>query len=102
MEPIDPKKTIVLDLFNSPEDARIKMIGDHAMVNGRARFVVDVRDVERDGRTQHGPEGAKGDRYLRKLLAVYPRLRLTGRVKGPVDSVETIEVTVTHTPLHSN
>jgi len=71
------------DLADLPEDQRIESIGAIAMRGATVGFVVDVE----------GADGfAKADRYITKLLAKYPSLKVLAKVKGPTKEMITVKV----------
>lgn len=69
------------DLANIPEDQRIEFIGEAAMAGNATAFCVD-------------DEPGKPERYIEKLLAKYPKIRITDQFKGPVAGVVTVKLIV--------
>jgi hypothetical protein len=69
-----------VDLHSLDEDDRIDMIGhraiDHKDVVG---FVVD-------------DDGEKADRYIAKLMAKFPQIRVIARGKGPTEGAYFVKV----------
>ena len=66
------------------EDRRIAVIGDAMMDLPAGRMVAFVTEAE-------PPE--KVDRYVEKLLARFPELRVVDRFKGPTAGVVTVRIT---------
>ena len=66
------------------EDRRIARIGEAMMALPAGRMVAFITDDE-------PPE--KVDRYVEKLLARYPELRVVDRFKGPAPGVVTVRIT---------
>lgn len=71
------------DLADRDEDSRIKVIGDLAMTGKVVAFVVDVKGED-------GFENA--DRYVKKLMAKYPKLHLHFKGIGPTPEMVTVKV----------
>lgn len=67
------------DVADLPEDERIDIIGRTASrTSGLVGFIVD--------------DEAKADRYIAKLLAAYPLLRVVDRGPGPVASTVLVRI----------
>ena len=66
------------------EDRRIARIGEAMMALPAGRMVAFITDDE-------PPE--KVERYVEKLLARYPELRVVDRFKGPAPGVVTVRIT---------
>lgn len=71
------------DLYDLPEDNRIRYIGECAKGNKEVAFMVD----------KHPSDPGKAERYLAKLQKMFPDLIVINRYDGPVPEVETIKVT---------
>lgn len=67
------------DLADLPEDDRIAIIGQTAMKGGVIAFCVDA-------------DRGKADRYMAKLLNLFPDLEEMERFSGPVPNVVTVKV----------
>lgn len=67
------------DIADLSEDDRIKMIGTEAMKGLEIAFVVD-------------DDGKKADRYISKLLASFPQLKVIYRHQGPTPGAYTVKV----------
>jgi hypothetical protein len=87
-----------LDLYEQEEDERIRTIGETVM---RADPTPEQRADGKDGRIAflveliekpNTPLKAKGNRYVKKLLALFPDVEVIGRMDGPVPNVESIFV----------
>ena len=62
-----------------PEDARITMIGNQAMLGKSVGVLLDPCSLTIDGKEKDDP--TKIDRYIEKVLKRYPQLEVTFR--GP-------------------
>lgn len=62
-----------------PEDERIKMIGNKAMMGAKVGVLLDPHSINFHGEEVEDPE--KIDRYIEKVLKRYPQLEVTFR--GP-------------------
>lgn len=72
--------TPYLDIADHGEDDRIDIIGHRAMVHQEiVGFVVEA-------------DGAKADRYIRKLREKFPLIRVIDKSKGPVAGTELVRV----------
>ncbi len=67
------------DLGDLEENQRIDIIGKTAMEGKIIGFVVEA-------------DGEKADRYISKLLAKFPGLKVYERFGGPVPDTETVKV----------
>lgn len=72
--------TQFFDMHQFKEDDRIDTIGKTVMDLGAiTAFIVEA-------------DGAKADRYIRKLAERWPKVRILGREPGPTKGVETVRV----------
>lgn len=79
-EPPVAKTPQYRDVHGLPEDERIRQIGEAAMIGKVVSFVTDSDD-------------GKMERYLFKLLAQFPDLKLLDRGTGPTPGVVWAKVT---------
>lgn len=64
-----------------PEDERIRLIGEKAMLGGVVAFITDA-------------DPGKADRYVSKLLKLFPQLRVVDRFDGPTPGAVTVKVSL--------
>lgn len=69
------------DLYRLQEDQRIEVIGKYLRENPDQVVAFYTDDEE-----------GKADRYIRKLITLYPRVRVVDRFNGPVPNVVTVRV----------
>lgn len=68
------------DIADVPEDERIAAIGKHAIsTDGTTAFITD-------------DEPGKPERYIAKLLNLFPELEVVRQGKGPVEGVVSVIV----------
>ena len=67
------------DLHSRPEDDRITLIGAKAMQGGVIAFITDA-------------DPGKADRYIAKLLAQFPELRVIDQQAGPTAGAVTVRL----------
>jgi hypothetical protein len=67
------------DLGDLQEDARIDQIGQRAMMGGVIAFVTDA-------------DPGKADRYIAKLAAKFPQVKVIERFNGPVAGTVSVKV----------
>lgn len=72
------------DIADDPEDRRITQIGEAMMDLPAGRMVAFITDAD-------PPE--KADRYIAKLLARFPDIRVVDKVDGPVTGTVTVRLT---------
>lgn len=72
------------DIADDPEDDRIQQIGEAVMRDrGTVGFITDVE----------GPDCfAKADRYVTKLKARFPGIRVISKAVGPVEGTVFVKV----------
>lgn len=69
-----------MDIADSPEDTRIRLIGEKTMSEKMVvGFVTD-------------DEAGKADRYITKLLERFPGIRVIGRGNGPAEGMVWVKV----------
>ena len=72
-----------IEASGMPEGERIRMIGRTVMKLPVGRTVAFCVDHE---------NGTKADRYIGKLLELFPALEIKDRFVGPMDGVESVVV----------
>lgn len=80
---IDPKKSVMADMFKLSEDERIDMIVQTALRDGHVVFMVDSDAIEK----------GKADRYVQKIQAKYPGIVEVCRCENyPVAGVVSVQM----------